>query len=276
MFENRKIGMIGCGKMGTILLKGILDGQLVSEGQITVADAVRDRLEEIRETYPLILQEDNQNLVRQADILILAVKPQNLPDLLNEIALNVHPRQLILSIAAGISTQLIEKHFSEPVRVVRAMPNTPALVGEGVTALAAVGTRCGAAQAGAQRARRGIITNAKVWQMLRCSHAVVEFHQGAFLAIETKIESAAVAWDESDNVVFGVFALLCTHLEFPELTHVPGREFAPPQDHFDDAGQGGIGQGIQVMDTPVDDRGLHFFLLQRVDVCQRRHPRNDR
>jgi len=137
MFKNRKIGMIGCGKMGTILLKGILDGQLVSEGQITVADAVRDRLEEIRETYPLILQEDNQNLVRQADILILAVKPQNLPDLLNEIAMDVLPRQLILSIAAGISTQLIEKHFSEPVRVVRAMPNTPALVGEGVTALAA-------------------------------------------------------------------------------------------------------------------------------------------
>jgi len=137
MFENQKIGMIGCGKMGTILLKGILNRSLVLEEQIRVADAVKDRLEEIHEAFPLILHEDNKKLVRQVDILILAVKPQNLPALLNEISADIRSQQLIISIAAGISTPLIEKHFPLPVRVVRAMPNTPALVGAGATALAA-------------------------------------------------------------------------------------------------------------------------------------------
>ncbi len=136
MFKNRKIGMIGCGKMGTILLKGILSRQLVTEGQIIVADAVKERLAEIRDVHPLILQEENRNLVRQADILILAVKPQNLPDLLDEIADDVPSGQLVISIAAGISTRLIENRLSKPIRVIRAMPNTPALVGEGMTALA--------------------------------------------------------------------------------------------------------------------------------------------
>ncbi len=137
MFENRKIGMIGCGKMGTILLRGMLSGGLVAEEQIRVADVVRERLEEIREAYPGILAAENADLVRQVDILIVAVKPQTLPDLMEEIEGEVHPRHLILSIAAGISTEWIEKRFSGPVRVVRAMPNTPALVGEGMTALAA-------------------------------------------------------------------------------------------------------------------------------------------
>jgi len=137
MFENKKIGMIGCGKMGAILLKGILRRSLVPEGQILVADAVKERIEEIRVAYPQILSEDNKSLVQQVDILILAVKPQNMPVLLSEISTDVHPRQLIISIAAGISIKAIEKHFPGPVRVVRVMPNTPALVGEGATALAA-------------------------------------------------------------------------------------------------------------------------------------------
>ena len=137
MFENKKIGMIGCGKMGAILLQGILRRSLVSAGQILVADAVRERIEEIRKAHPEMVAEENGNLARQADILILAVKPQNMSALLDEISAAVHPGQLIISIAAGISTRQIEKHFSGPVRVVRVMPNTPALVGEGATALAA-------------------------------------------------------------------------------------------------------------------------------------------
>jgi len=137
MFENKKIGMIGCGKMGAILLQGILRRSLVSAGQILVADAVRERIEEIRKAHPEMVAEENGNLARQADILILAVKPQNMSALLDEISAAVHPGQLIISIAAGISTRKIEKHFPGPVRVVRVMPNTPALVGEGATALAA-------------------------------------------------------------------------------------------------------------------------------------------
>ncbi|ABC77615.1 pyrroline-5-carboxylate reductase [Syntrophus aciditrophicus] len=137
MFENQKIGLVGCGKMGTILLSGMLRNRLVAESQIRVADVVKERLEEIHEAYPDIVQESNQPLARSVDILILAVKPQNLPELLNELTEDIHSGQLIVSVAAGISTRLIEKHLSGPVRVVRAMPNTPALVGEGVTALAA-------------------------------------------------------------------------------------------------------------------------------------------
>lgn len=137
MLEDQKIGMIGCGKMGTILLKGILGRYPVSSGQIRVADTVKERLEEISKAYPLVVPAANRGLVREADILVLAVKPQNLPALLDEISSDVHPGQLVISIAAGISTRAIEKRLSGPVRVVRAMPNTPALVGEGMTALAA-------------------------------------------------------------------------------------------------------------------------------------------
>lgn len=137
MFENQKIGVIGCGKMGTILLKGILTHNLFIENHIRISDVSRKRLEEIHEAYPMMVLNDNRTLVQNVDVMILAVKPQNLPDLLDEIATDVHPDKLIISIAAGISTRLIEKHFPVPIRVVRAMPNTPALVGEGVTALAA-------------------------------------------------------------------------------------------------------------------------------------------
>ncbi|SEM37898.1 pyrroline-5-carboxylate reductase [Syntrophus gentianae] len=137
MFDNQKIGMIGCGKMGSILLRGILRCSLVPQGNIRVADAVKERIEEIREGYPGVRSAENRDLVRESDILILAVKPQNMPALLNEISADVNPRQLIISIAAGISTKAIEKHLAGPVRVVRVMPNTPALVEEGATALAA-------------------------------------------------------------------------------------------------------------------------------------------
>jgi len=71
MFENKKIGMIGCGKMGAILLQGILRRSLVSAGQILVADAVRERIEEIRKAHPEMVAEENGNLARQADILIV-------------------------------------------------------------------------------------------------------------------------------------------------------------------------------------------------------------
>jgi pyrroline-5-carboxylate reductase len=169
MLEDKKIGMIGCGKMGTILLKGILGRYPVSSAQIRVADTVKERLEEISKAYPLVVPAANRELVREVDILVLAVKPQNLPALLDEISSDVHPGQLVISIAAGISTRAIEKRLSGPVRVVRAMPNTPALVGEGMTALAA----------GSHATEKDLETADRVFQSVGLTVTISENHMDA-------------------------------------------------------------------------------------------------
>ncbi|MBN1614557.1 MAG: pyrroline-5-carboxylate reductase [Deltaproteobacteria bacterium] len=136
MLKNRKIGVIGGGKMGSVLIHGILARGLVAPGDVIVADVAKDRLVELSDRYGIATTEDNGKAVRGADVIILAVKPQILAEVLEGIAVRVTPRKLIVSIAAGVSTGFIEGRLGKGARVIRVMPNTPALVGEGMTALA--------------------------------------------------------------------------------------------------------------------------------------------
>ena len=100
-----------------------------------MADVRSERLEEMKRLYGVVVTSDNVTLVRGADVVILAVKPQILGAVLDEIA-PATPGKLLISVAAGVSTSEIRRHLPPGTRLIRVMPNTPALVVEGATAIA--------------------------------------------------------------------------------------------------------------------------------------------
>lgn len=133
------VAILGAGVMGETIVSGLVrsgwspDDLLVSERRL-------ERATELRERYGVDVV-TNLDAARKADTLMLVVKPQDMADLLDELASVVRPGQLIISLAAGITTSSIESRLPEGVPVVRVMPNTPALVDEGMAAISR-GTHC--------------------------------------------------------------------------------------------------------------------------------------
>ena len=134
--KGKKVGFLGAGNMGEALIRGMLQAGLVPVGSIFASDPQRERLAHIARQYAIRAVEHNQDLVRDADVVVLAVKPQIMATVLAEIAPAVDARTLCISVAAGVPTGTIRSHLGRPVRLIRVMPNTPALVLEGVTAIA--------------------------------------------------------------------------------------------------------------------------------------------
>jgi pyrroline-5-carboxylate reductase len=133
---SKTIGFLGAGNMAEALIRGLLHGG--QPAQLIVASAPRrDRLDEIVGLYDIGTSTDNREVARKSDILVLSVKPQILERVLREVATEVRPGTLVVSVAAGISTATIEALLPEQARVVRSMPNTPALVRAGATAISA-------------------------------------------------------------------------------------------------------------------------------------------
>ncbi len=137
MFKGKKIGIIGGGNMGEVIAAGVVSTGLVPAIDLTVTDVVTDRLDYLKKKYSISITTDNKTAVKTADIVILAVKPQAMGNVLSELAPAVTKTKLIISIAAGIPTSFIEGYVKKGTRVIRVMPNTPALIGEGAAALAA-------------------------------------------------------------------------------------------------------------------------------------------
>ena len=133
--KGKKIGFLGGGNMGGALIRGIVKTGIVPPQELFVTDVRLDRLEELSRMYGLHTLSDNALLVRRVDVVILAVKPQILKAVLQEIA-PATPGKLLVSIAAGVSTTEIRRHLPAGTRLIRCMPNTPALVLEAATALA--------------------------------------------------------------------------------------------------------------------------------------------
>ena len=129
------IGIIGAGNMGEALIRGIISGGVVVKKEILVADKRKERRDYTKATYGISLSSDNVELVEKSRIIIFCVKPQDMAGILSEIK-NVTADKLIISIAAGITTAFIEEHLGGEARVVRVMPNTPALVNEGFSCFA--------------------------------------------------------------------------------------------------------------------------------------------
>ncbi len=136
MFKGKKIAIIGGGKMGSIIAQGIFERKLFSKRDITVTDIDPHRLAFIKSEKGLKVSTDNKKTTENADIIILAVKPQNMAATLKEFASAIDNSKIVISIAAGIPTAFIEAALPQKTRVLRVMPNTPALVGEGAAAVA--------------------------------------------------------------------------------------------------------------------------------------------
>jgi len=137
MFENKRIGFIGAGNMATALIKGILKANLVPSDFVSASDVDIEKLDSLKSEYGInVVFKDNEKLVTESDIIVLAIKPQIFEKILKEIAPKLDKSKLIISIAAGISTEYIENIVEKDLKIVRAMPNTPALILEGATAIA--------------------------------------------------------------------------------------------------------------------------------------------
>lgn len=139
MSESPSTAIIGAGVMGETLLSGLVRaGRRVD--RLLVGEKRPDRAAELEERYGVSVV-SNVDAASKADTLALVVKPQDMGDVLAEIAPVLRPGQLVVSLAAGITTAFIESHVPEGVAVVRVMPNTPALVDEGMAAISP-GSHC--------------------------------------------------------------------------------------------------------------------------------------
>lgn len=121
--------------MAEALIRGLVRGGHVPASHVTASHPRAERREQLQRDYQIQVATDNKAVARGAQLCLLAVKPQIVDKVLREIGDQLQPGTLLISVAAGISTETIEGHVGEGVRVVRAMPNTPALVGAGATAI---------------------------------------------------------------------------------------------------------------------------------------------
>ena len=137
MLTRKTIGFLGAGNMAEALIRGLLNSKKVGPGQIVASDRFNERLLHMAETYEIKVFNKNYEVARAADILFIAVKPDDVPALIEEVAPELDGSKLVVTVAAGVTTDRVLSFAGREVPVVRAMPNTPATVGEGVTALAA-------------------------------------------------------------------------------------------------------------------------------------------
>jgi pyrroline-5-carboxylate reductase len=128
------VGFIGGGNMAEALIKGVIAAKVCPPENIIVSDIRTERLELLQKQYKVRTAADNTALARSVDVLVLSVKPQNMVDVLDDIKGSVNPDTLVISIAAGIKTKMIASALDN-VGIIRVMPNTPALIGQGAAAL---------------------------------------------------------------------------------------------------------------------------------------------
>lgn len=137
MDNQKTISFIGGGNMASAIIGGLLGSGLADCGSIHATAKTEKTCSSLRERFGIQTGQDNREAASCADILFLAVKPYLFPEIIGEIKDCVKKDALILSIAAGQSIHAIEALFARPIHLVRAMPNTPALVGEAMSALCA-------------------------------------------------------------------------------------------------------------------------------------------
>ena len=133
---DKQVGFIGVGHMGFALLKGLLESEAIAPHQIRVSTRRPERTQALAQKYGVIAAHNNKACAEGADVVLLAVKPQILTPVVQEIA-GVVDHALLISVAAGIDTARIEREASGNPRVVRAMPNTPSRIKQGATAVCA-------------------------------------------------------------------------------------------------------------------------------------------
>jgi pyrroline-5-carboxylate reductase len=134
--KSRRIGMLGAGNMAGALIRGLLASKSVTPEQIVASDVRADHLKELEAQYGIKTFTDNRKLAAASNLVVLAVKPQVVDRVLDQMADAFAPDTLLVSIAAGVPIRSLEARLPEHVRVVRAMPNTAAIALAGATGIA--------------------------------------------------------------------------------------------------------------------------------------------
>jgi pyrroline-5-carboxylate reductase len=135
--DERKVAILGGGKIGESLLAGLLSAGWREPGEVVVTGRRQERVDELAARYGVPSTLSNTDAVAGASLVVIAVKPQDLEVLLQEIGEVLTPEQTVLSVAAAIPTAAIERRLKANVPVVRAMPNAPATVHEGIAGICA-------------------------------------------------------------------------------------------------------------------------------------------
>lgn len=132
-----KLGFIGTGNMAGAIMGGIIRNEIFKLEEIIGADISKESRSKVQSAYGINVTEDNKKAASESEVLVLSVKPQYYAETIKEIKDCVREDQLIITIAPGKTLKWLEEQFEKKVKIVRAMPNTPALVGEGMTAACA-------------------------------------------------------------------------------------------------------------------------------------------
>ncbi|ELK47576.1 pyrroline-5-carboxylate reductase [Halobacillus sp. ACCC02827] len=132
---NKRIGFIGCGQMGRAMIQGMIDAGLVQAEEIAATALSDETIDFVTDEYGIQINHDNKQLARECDLLFLAIKPYVYEDVIKEIKDDVPADTVVVTIAAGITLQAMRDAFGRDVKVIRSMPNTPSLVGAGMSAL---------------------------------------------------------------------------------------------------------------------------------------------
>jgi pyrroline-5-carboxylate reductase len=134
--KGKKIGIIGIGNIGRSLLQGLLAVEMGRlGGKVFISDVKRENLQYFEAESRVVVCEDNKEVAKKSDVIILAVKPNDLRGVAEEIAPFVNDEKMVVSVAAGVPTRMIEGYLGKGKRVIRVMPNIGARVGESVTAM---------------------------------------------------------------------------------------------------------------------------------------------
>lgn len=134
--KGKRLGFLGGGNMAAALVKGLLHAHVLPPADVLVSDVKPERLAWLRETHGVTTTTDNHELVAKCDVVVLAVKPQVIDKVLDAVGKDVKPHQLVVSVAAGVPVAAMEARLPDGAHVVRTMPNTPATVDAGATAVA--------------------------------------------------------------------------------------------------------------------------------------------
>ena len=133
---NKKIGFIGCGKMASAIIEGVISSNFLDSSCIQASETSEDFAKQKSETLGINVITNNKELAKNADFIFIATKPNYVQEVLEEIKDQITPEKVVVSIAAGVTTGFISSITPDSTRIIRVMPNTPALVCEGMSGVA--------------------------------------------------------------------------------------------------------------------------------------------
>jgi len=219
-----RLGIIGCGKMGRALLGGILEAGLVQPSDVTVHDAWAEAAESAANDLGVTVVDCNAGVIEAAEVVLLCVKPQTFAEMLGQLSEADAEGRLLISIAAGVRISTIEELSGGRHRVVRVMPNTPALVGKGASAFA-IGPSANVDDAGTTRqllGAVGYVTQVEEEQLDAVTALSGSGPAYIFAMIESLIAGgieqgldAQVAHDLAANTVAGAAAMVLQSSDSP-------------------------------------------------------------